>query len=575
MSTARNQPAFPGLGLSRFSLHQQFVAALCIVMACSLLLGIGLITRYHEQLDTSRDNLERLAAFRLVLDAASRISAERGPSNRVLSEERTAAGASRQLLRDARAATDAALARAAANPALADGVPPLRQTLARARQRVDMVAAEPMAARTTADIAGAVEAMFGAYDSAGPLIQHSTATLLRTRTDLVGRAMAMRMLAELRDYAGRLGSHLIIPMIHGEPMDAARRTAYEETRGQVMELWHLVSQLTATTADPAVAAAHRAVIARFLGEGMALLEQTLAAGAAGRYTTTPTMFTAALVPTFAPLEQLRDAFVDSSMASLRADASAARRALFNVATATVLALLLELWLLLATEKLLFRPLLTARTRIVDFADGQFGAAIEQPRAGGEIAELYQALASLRDKLIERAALTEGFRQQAQTDALTGVLNRRALDALGERLAEAGDGSRRLGAIILDIDHFKRINDTWGHGAGDEVLKELAHRLRACLRPEDILARFGGEEFVVIPIDDGSNTFDIAERLRSTLEETPFTLESGQSLQVTASFGVATADIRPGIWPHLIAAADHALYRAKEAGRNRVEMQSLD
>ena len=161
---------------------------------------------------------------------------------------------------------------------------------------------------------------------------------------------------------------------------------------------------------------------------------------------------------------------------------------------------------------------------------------------------------------------------AVTDGLTGLNNRRYLDnhlkLLFERATVRG---RALSVCLTDIDRFKSINDTYGHDAGDEVLKELAARIRSTVRGADLACRYGGEEFVVVMPDttlDMATT--IAERLRGAIEGKPFRLgPSGQELNVTASLGIST--LSPGVQgpSQLMKAADQALYEAKSAGRNRV------
>ncbi len=508
MTWYRGKPFPPALHPANLSLNRRFWIAIVIVMACSLALGSDLVARYQEDLAASRSNLAGLETFRLSMNVANRLSSERGPTNLVLTADSQSSASAWQLLQASRAATDAALAQAAATATLAPDVPPLRQALQRARQTVDALAGEPLAAHDTARVTGAIEAMFGVYDAAQPIVGHSMAALQSSEGDLLGPALAIRMLSELRDSAGRLGSYLVIAMIQGKPMDTPYRAAFNQTEGRVQELWRLVAPVAEASHDPAVLSAYRAVATRFAGDGMTLLQQTFEESRVGRYSTTPAAFTATVVPSFTTLEALRDTFINATVRRLRAGAAAAQRWMVIVAAATGLALLFELLLLLASQTMLFRPLLAARDRVVALANDQLGEIADSTHPHGEIRELYVALASLRAKLIERVALTERFRLQAETDGLTGVLNRRALDEVAERLMRM-PGPRRIDLIMLDIDHFKRVNDTYGHTAGDEVLKETAHRLRATLRSDDVLARFGGEEFAVILADEGKNAPDIA------------------------------------------------------------------
>lgn len=161
---------------------------------------------------------------------------------------------------------------------------------------------------------------------------------------------------------------------------------------------------------------------------------------------------------------------------------------------------------------------------------------------------------------------------AVTDGLTGLSNRRYLDGhlklLFNRAIARG---RPLSICLTDIDRFKQVNDTYGHDAGDDVLREFAARVRSTVRGADLACRYGGEEFVVVMPDTSLDVAAaVAERLRECIENKPFQLRaSGSELNVTASMGIAT--IMPGIDTpeQLLKQADRALYQAKNTGRNRV------
>ena len=161
---------------------------------------------------------------------------------------------------------------------------------------------------------------------------------------------------------------------------------------------------------------------------------------------------------------------------------------------------------------------------------------------------------------------------AYTDALTGVYNRRYMNAhLDRKIMEISDTQKPVSVLIFDIDHFKRVNDTYGHAAGDEVLKTVAERVGGGIRDFDLLARYGGEEFVVImPSTPADLAAMVAERLRQRLAAQPFEVSGGdQPLPVTASLGVATTTDPMETAQNLLGRADAALYAAKDAGRNRV------
>jgi two-component system cell cycle response regulator len=165
---------------------------------------------------------------------------------------------------------------------------------------------------------------------------------------------------------------------------------------------------------------------------------------------------------------------------------------------------------------------------------------------------------------------------AITDGLTGLHNRRYLDShLGTLFGDAIARQRPVAALILDIDRFKSINDTYGHEAGDEVLRTFAERIRLHTRGIDIVARYGGEEVVIILPEVGLPEAQvIAERIRERIEILPFSVQRAtRSVGVTVSIGVAVRDAADVSAGDMLKRADLALYRAKAAGRNRVEAQA--
>jgi diguanylate cyclase (GGDEF)-like protein len=178
------------------------------------------------------------------------------------------------------------------------------------------------------------------------------------------------------------------------------------------------------------------------------------------------------------------------------------------------------------------------------------------------------------------AANEENRRLSVTDALTGARNRRYLmEELPREIERAARYGRELAAVMCDIDHFKRINDTHGHLVGDAVLKWFVSKLQACVRStsSDWVARYGGEEFlVVLPETNVSNAAIAAEHLRVEISSSPFESE-GVSFPVTASFGAAgwkAAVPRGAALDVLIAACDVGVYASKAAGRNKVSIESL-
>jgi two-component system, cell cycle response regulator len=180
-------------------------------------------------------------------------------------------------------------------------------------------------------------------------------------------------------------------------------------------------------------------------------------------------------------------------------------------------------------------------------------------------EVGRRFIELNERLIEAQHALEIV---ARTDALTGILNRGAIvRRLEEEMARALRENVALSVGMLDIDHFKCVNDTHGHAVGDIVLRAVVQRSQTVLRRYDVLGRFGGEEFlVIVPGAESPQALEILERIRSTVADSPILVE-GRELTVTVSVGGATSRGEP--IDRLLIRADDELYHAKEQGRNRV------
>jgi diguanylate cyclase (GGDEF)-like protein len=163
--------------------------------------------------------------------------------------------------------------------------------------------------------------------------------------------------------------------------------------------------------------------------------------------------------------------------------------------------------------------------------------------------------------------------QASHDALTGLWNRRAiLEKIQQELDRSDRVGTNLGLVICDVDHFKQVNDNYGHLAGDAVLRELAKRIDSSLRSYDSVGRYGGEEFIIlIPGANGAGAAELAERLRAAVADLPMQTNEGE-FRCTMSFGATALNKRQAFdLNSLIREADEALLLAKNSGRNRVEL----
>jgi diguanylate cyclase (GGDEF)-like protein len=221
-------------------------------------------------------------------------------------------------------------------------------------------------------------------------------------------------------------------------------------------------------------------------------------------------------------------------------------------------------------------LLTGRSQKADLVQAlEFGADdyLTKPFDAQELRarlRVGQRILDLQDDLI---AAREELRVRATSDSLTGIANRAVvIDAVHREHSRQVREGGSFGILLADLDHFKNINDTYGHLCGDAVLKDAARRMSSCVRPYDTLGRYGGEEFlIVVPSSDETGVMALAERIRKTIESERVATDSG-AVRITVSLGAAVSTA-PAIIDSdpLLQLADEALYRAKDRGRNRCEL----
>ncbi|RMF47323.1 MAG: sensor domain-containing diguanylate cyclase [Deltaproteobacteria bacterium] len=277
-------------------------------------------------------------------------------------------------------------------------------------------------------------------------------------------------------------------------------------------------------------------------------------------------FDAQMARTIALLDQLeRESFhlVEAGVDKTRARQ---RSMLLGTALTCGLALLIGIVTTVLLTRAVVRPLAALRRHAYRLGQGDLKTRINLPLDDefGSLAEVFNTMAGN----LERSQ--EVLHDMAMRDGLTGLYNRREFH---HRLQAEFDRARRrqspLSILMMDIDHFKKVNDTYGHLVGDEVLREVAARVGRHIRTMDFLARYGGEEFVIITPEPHQGALVLAERIRAQVADEPVLISDGQLLPVTISLGCAT-------WPdqgetdlELVNLADQALYSAKEQGRNRV------
>ncbi|MBA3973961.1 MAG: diguanylate cyclase response regulator [Candidatus Solibacter sp.] len=232
---------------------------------------------------------------------------------------------------------------------------------------------------------------------------------------------------------------------------------------------------------------------------------------------------------------------------------------------------------LKSETYTYLILLTSKSQREDIVEGMGAGAddyVVKPFDKHELDVRLRAGRRILDLQMELMQAQEALRDQATKDPLTGCWNRRViLEVLERETVRAEREKRSLSLVMLDLDHFKTVNDTYGHGAGDEALRQVTQRVMGVIRGYDAIGRIGGEEFlIVLPGCDELCALSHAERLRRMVERTPVAVE-GQEIWITVSVGATSLLPGQGFTSGLLVrSADAALYTSKRLGRNRVSFQ---
>ncbi len=547
------------------------------------------------QVAAAEQGLAAMQRTYLGMKVAEKASAERGPAIPVLNDTEPADPAKRARLLEFRHVTDTAFDEALAalvgneDPASQSARGQLgeaRQQLALARAEVDRVAALPHAQRSAPGqrlTRRPIDLMFAAIDTVLAGVTAQSAAAEAIYPELTMPLVGARYAAELREYAGRLGSQFTAPLATGQPLGREEQRDIPMLMGRIEQLRQLISQQArARRADAPLQAAITEMETQYFGTGLPFIRLVTERGLTGQsYGMDSAAFIAAYVPAMKSIVTLRDALFANARDAAHAHVAAARRDM-AINTGLGLAVLgIELTVFLLIRHRVLLPLLRGTRAMNAIRQGRElpDRAMAPVTRHDEIGDMQRAVTALHEATqrrraleAEREQLIAQLRHASDTDFLTGLTNRRAFaEQAAALLAQARRHGWPVALIVFDLDHFKRVNDSLGHPAGDAVLQGVAALARTLVRQGELLARQGGEEFAILAGNcRHEEARQLAERLRERLASTPLTLPDGGQTTVTASFGLASAETHgTAELDRLYRDADRALYRAKAEGRNRV------
>lgn len=522
----------------------------------------------------NEQSLTEIKTLKLAAELSNQISAERGPANSAMSSSPKELVKHREMLKLKRAEVDAyfvhtlqALKFAGFSQAAHQLEHQTYAALMDGRKQVDRYMDLAPAKRTADEMDAAISAMFMAWDESYIVLQNVIGYSHAKNSETAHYYTLILLLADLRDQAGRSASNIIASVAFNEaiPEDDFARSL--QTQHQSKYLWGVIATVQpADSKTDQFVRLHQTVKTEFLEKGLILVDGLLQDSLNHRpYSLSSIELTQNIIGKFNTVVELQHYILQDSLMQAEMQLKIARRELIYTLLTVMLCLVTVLLTMVYAKKWVFEPLISARQQLVALAHAYTGKNVTEPLFSQS---LFDAIHHLEDRLQERDALELRLKVLAHTDSLTGVSNRFALMEYVKVLEQQPELFQQSCVILLDIDHFKSVNDVYGHIIGDQVIQFAALQMKANLRSSDLLVRYGGDEFLIL-LEQVSleHAMQIAEKIRSAVAEHTIMHEGmTEPLGVTVSAGVA---IGAASWMGLLAKADEALFRAKAKGRNTI------
>ena len=556
-------------------ISKHLYCAMSVIILCLLFICIPLIVKSTQSYLKAVRTSDELHALQEVAILANKISKERAPANKVLSSTPEEIHQRQQELEIYRKEVDqqfehtAKVLQQVGFPHLSQRLESaVRPSLEQGRLQIDSYAKIPWEQRNAQALDQAIAAMFKAWDSCRTILKGVVIASNTTSTSQNNFISQILFLSDLRDQAGRAASIIMAYVTFEQPIPAANLTRAMQVQYRIHYLWDLIGTLQPEEdKTEEFNRLHNAVDTVFIQKGLpivsSLVEESIQQVP---YHLTGTELTNAMVDKFATVVDLQSYLLEySNQVAEREKSSHLQQLLWTVLLSFV-SLGAAIATMIFARKSVFQPLIEARQILFTLSENGDTKALSS-NAHTKSESLFTAIQRLQQMLQQRDALEFRLKNIAHSDPLTGLANRFALEEYTRFLESHPSQFSQTCLMIIDIDHFKQVNDQYGHIIGDEVIQFVAQCLKDNVRTSDLLVRYGGDEFLVLIENiDFDNARKIADKIRSEVEGAYILSENGDQIQVSVSVGVA---IGAQSWISLFTKADKALFVAKGQGRNAV------
>jgi len=559
-------------------LSQKLYIAMSIIILSLCSLSIPLIVKSYRDYNKTNQALTEIQALQAVADLANKISRERAPANKLMSSNQQDFAKHVLELKLYRLTVDEQMQKTLEvlkhsnlpnlDLSLFDR---LDEALTQGRQQVDAYAALPREQRNAETMDQAILKMFNAWDRSHDVLKDVIAVSEGKDTAVSNFYVQILLLADLRDQAGRAASNVMAHVAFKQPIPETNLARSLQTRKQVMYLWELIDTLQPERdKTEEFKVLHQAVYNEFLAKGLLIVERLMNESIYHRpYYLTGTQLTEAIVDKFSTVVELQNYLLKYSVEKAIIEKNKAQNILLTTVGISLISIFAALFTMIYARKRVFGPLIQAREILFDLSHSSLRPnPMDTKDQPANVYSLFTAIQQLKQTLQQRDALEFRLKNIAHLDSLTGVANRYALNEYIKLLENQPTQFSETCLMVIDIDHFKQVNDVYGHLMGDQVIQFVAEKLKENIRTSDLLVRYGGDEFIVLIENVGmERALKIAEKIRSEIYEAkPLDNVRCPDLKVSISIGVA---IGATSWMALLEKADRALFQAKEQGKNKV------
>ena len=559
-------------------LSQKLYIAMSIIILSLCSLSIPLIVKSYRDYNKTNQALTEIQALQAVADLANKISRERAPANKLMSSNQQDFAKHVLELKLYRLTVDEQMQKTLEvlkhsnlpnlDLSLFDR---LDEALTQGRQQVDAYAALPREQRNAETMDQAILKMFSAWDRSHDVLKDVIAVSEGKDTAVSNFYVQILLLADLRDQAGRAASNVMAHVAFKQPIPETNLARSLQTRKQVMYLWELIDTLQPERdKTEEFKVLHQAVYNEFLAKGLLIVERLMNESIYHRpYYLTGTQLTEAIVDKFSTVVELQNYLLKYSVEKAIIEKHKAQNILLTTVGISLISIFAALFTMIYARKRVFSPLIQAREILFDLSHSSIRPnPMDTKDQPANMYSLFTAIQQLKQTLQQRDALEFRLKNIAHLDSLTGVANRYALNEYIKLLENQPTQFSETCLMVIDIDHFKQVNDVYGHLMGDQVIQFVAEKLKENIRTSDLLVRYGGDEFIVLIENVGmERALKIAEKIRSEIYEAK-SVDNVRcpDLKVSISIGVA---IGATSWMALLEKADRALFQAKEQGKNKV------